>query len=119
MEDTQRDFSFKYAQVSSNCKVIYFFNDFHKRRPYHTIIENATCLIRDEELTLVGDRLIEGIAISRLYIDEMYDKPKPEFIKYGFDILSFKKKPYVKGWFFYQKTKPYKLITNQWSLIFT
>ena len=108
----------KYAQISSDGKTIYLFDDFTKRKPYLTIIERGFYRIENGVLTLTGSRLIEGIAMFETFIDESDDnKPRTEYIKYRFDIFSFKKKPYVKGWFFYEKSELYKLVTNQWSII--
>jgi len=109
-----------FAQINEKHNLIELFEE----RPYtnglKTTLEDVTIKIDGSILSIEGKLWNWDFFMYRTFVEDMIDKPIERHTKLGYktiiDFMRGIKKPYVSGWFLYEKTEIYRAEMSQWYL---
>lgn len=112
-----RIFKANFVRVYEN-NVLYLYNKIPK--PGNGIvIKNPSILIdEDNNLNLTGDEMIQEYSEKFFITDATPSDEVPSGVEYRTfsDWWKGKLTPYIEGRFWTKKTRPYKMITNHWTI---
>lgn len=87
-------------------------------------LDNVTIIRKDDgTIDVLGDQCMYGFVLERLYVDGLStdEMPASNQLRMGAktigDVFTGRRRPYVKGWYRKEKTRPFKATMNHYIII--
>lgn len=117
-----RTINAKYAQIDTEKCSITLLEQEPEPTIFTDIVEDATITIKDNCISIVGNKWNCELVFGKCFVDDLESKPRTKYVKYGYktplDLIRGIKKPYVKGLYLSEKLIPYKVEMSRWVIVY-
>jgi len=110
-----------YAVIDEGCNKINLYTEYPAKGQFVTTLKNVKVIITDDIIEITGDEYLFDFTFYSSDLNELKNEPHENYVcmryKNIMDFFRRVKTPYVKsGWYRLKKTRPFKTITNKWTL---
>ena len=118
---TTREFKSNYAVIDEDHNRIKLYDTYPFTGLFDTKLKNVKVLIDGDTIEIHGDEILFDFTSYSTDLSKLKREPDEAYIRMRYkNIMDFFRRiktPYVKaGWYRLKETRPYRTITNKWTL---